>query len=182
MQLLKTVEIKPEPADCADVDAMIAHLQEPIESFTRRYPVRRSAIMPALSHAQAEYGHLSREVMQAVAYILDMSPVQVYEIATFYSMYHTKPVGKFHLQVCSNVSCMLLGAEHLLSYIEQQLNLKVGEVSADGIFSLCEVECLGSCHTAPMMQVNNAPYNENLNEQRIDNILQELRKQQTITD
>jgi NADH-quinone oxidoreductase subunit E len=161
---------------------LIARLKEPIEAFSRRYPVRRSAIMPALYLAQAEYGYLSREVMEAVAEVLQVSPVQVYEIATFYSMFHTTPVGRHHLQVCTNVSCMLLGAERLLAHIEQALGLKAGESSPDGLFTLSCVECLGSCDTAPVMQVNNEPYCENLSEQRIDGILQALREEQVRTD
>lgn len=191
MDLLKVVQLTAECTNSGlqgskregqDIQVLIARLEEPIEIFARRYPERRSAIMPALYLAQAEYGYLSREVMEAVAEVLQVSPVQVYEIATFYSMFHTTPVGRHHLQVCTNVSCMLLGAERLLAHIEQALDLKAGESSPDGLFTLSCVECLGSCDTAPVMQVNNEPYCENLSEQRIDGILQALREEQVRTD
>ncbi len=178
MRLVKTVDVT-DQSSSPDIEALIARLKAPIEEFVLRYSTRRSAIMPALTLAQAECGYLSREAMEAVADILGIAPVQVYEIATFYSMYHTEKKGKHHIQVCTNVSCMLLGAERLLSHIEQRLGIKTGESTPDGFFSLSAVECLGSCNTAPVMQVNNEPYHENLSEERIDKVIETLRQKPT---
>jgi len=145
-----------------------------IEEIAKRYPVRRSAVMPALYVVQREYGYITEEGMKEVAQILGLRPVQVYEIATFYTMYNKKPVGKYHIQVCTNVSCSLLGAEHIVDYLSRKLGIKVKETTPDRKFTLSTVECLGSCGTAPMMQINDTYY-EDLTEQKIDEILNSLR-------
>jgi NADH-quinone oxidoreductase subunit E len=149
-------------------------LREKIEEVTGRYPKRRSAIMPALFFAQQEHGHLSGEVLLEVADILDVPEIWVYELATFYDMYHTEPVGKFHIHLCTNVSCLLLEADNLLAYLESKLGIERGDTTADGLFTLSTAECLGSCDTAPVMQVNDTNH-ENLSERRIDGILEKLR-------
>ncbi len=145
-----------------------------IEDIARRYPVKRSAVMPALYVVQREYGYITEEGMKEVANILGLRPIQVYEIATFYTMYNKKPVGKYHIQVCTNVSCSLLGAEHIVDYLSRKLGIKVKETTPDRRFTLSVVECLGSCGTAPMMQINDTYY-EDLTEQKIDEILNNLR-------
>jgi len=149
-------------------------LKARIEKIAQRYPERRSALLPALFLAQKKYGYLTKEALEEVASILGLPPVQVYEVATFYTMFNKKPVGKFHVQVCTNVSCSLLGSEMIVDCLEKKLGIKVGETTKDNSFTLTEVECLGSCGTAPMMQINDAYY-ENLTEEKIEDILKKLR-------
>jgi len=139
-----------------------------------RYPNREAAILPTLYLAQREFGHLSGEVILYVADLLGFTPARIYGVATFYTMYNKKPVGKYHLQVCRNLSCSLMGAEHLIEHVARKIGVKPGETTADGRFTLSTVECLGSCGTAPVMQVND-DYYENLTEESIDAILDGLR-------
>ena len=149
-------------------------LKARIEKIAQRYPESRSALLPALFLAQEKYGYLTKEAMEEVASILGLLPVQVYEVATFYTMYNKKPVGKFHVQVCTNVSCSLLGSEMIVNCLGKKLGIKVGETTKDNLFTLTEVECLGSCGTAPMMQINDTYY-ENLTEEKVDKILEDLK-------
>ncbi len=144
-----------------------------IEEVQKKYPTKRSAVLPALHLAQEEQGYLTREAMAQIAKMLEIPPVQVYESATFYTMYNKKPVGKFHIQVCGNLSCSLMGADHIVEYISSKLGIAVSETSNDGKFTLSTVECLGSCGTAPMMQINDQYY-EDLNENKIDEIIEGL--------
>jgi NADH-quinone oxidoreductase subunit E len=144
-----------------------------IEAIAQRYPEPRSAVMPALYLAQEQYGYITRQAMEEIATTLDLPPVRVYEIATYYTMFRTEPVGKYHLQLCTNVSCMLLEAETLLAYLEKKLDIKSGETTADSLFTLSVVECLGSCGTAPVMQVND-DYCEDLTIEGIDRLLSRL--------
>lgn len=153
-------------------------LSEGIEKIAKRYPTRRSAIMPSLFLAQEKYAQLTGEVMREVAEILDVPEIWVFEVATFYAMYHTDPVGKYHIQVCTNVSCLLLEAEDLLAHLEKKLGIACGDTTPDGRFTLSSVECLGSCDTAPVMQVNNDPYHEYLSQGRIDEVLDELGREE----
>jgi len=153
---------------------MAMGLRDKIEEVAGRYPNRRSAIMPALYLAQAEHAKLSGEVLLEVADVLDVPEIWVYELATFYDMFHTEPVGTFHIQVCTNVSCLLLEAEGIVAHLESKLGIERGDTTPDGLFTLSTAECLGSCDTAPVMQVNYA-YHENLSEARIDEILENLR-------
>ena len=149
-------------------------LKEKVEKIARKYPERRSALLPALFLAQEKYGYLTKETMEEVASILNLQPVQVYEVATFYTMFNKKPVGKYHVQVCTNVSCSLLGSEMIVDCLKKKLGINSGETTEDKLFTLSEVECLGSCGTAPMMQINDTYY-ENLTEEKVDNILMELK-------
>jgi NADH-quinone oxidoreductase subunit E len=149
-------------------------LKDRIDEIAARYAQRRSAIMPALHLIQAEQGYISRHSMEEVANILDIAPVQVYEVASFYHQFHTEPIGTYHLQVCTNVSCMLMGAECLVNRLEHSLNIVCGETTADNRITLSIVQCLGSCDTAPVMQINNEAYSENLTEQKLDDILRSL--------
>ena len=139
-----------------------------------RYPDREAAILPTLYLAQREFGHLSDEAILYVADLLGFTPARIYGVATFYTMFNKKPVGKYHLQVCRNLSCSLMGAEHLIDHVARRIGVKPGETTADGRFTLSTVECLGSCGTAPVMQVND-DYYENLTEESIDAILDGLR-------
>ncbi len=135
-----------------------------LEEYQRilgKYPVKRAAIMPVLWLAQREFGYLSVEVQQYVADLMGFPLAWVSGLASFYTMFYKKPIGRYHLQVCTNVSCMLRGSDDILRVIEDRLKVGLGETTADGKFSLDEVECLASCGTAPMMQVNE-DYHENL--------------------
>ncbi|MBI1820131.1 MAG: NADH-quinone oxidoreductase subunit NuoE [Nitrospirae bacterium] len=137
---------------------------------------KRSALLPALNIAQKEnQGHLTEDLMKEVADILEITPLQVYEAATFYTMYNLKPIGKYHIQVCRTLPCALMGAEKLVSYLEEKLGVESGETTPDRLFTLAEVECLASCGTAPMMQIND-DYYENLNKNKVDQILDDLRQ------
>ncbi len=150
---------------------------EVVAKIILRYPEGRqkSALLPVLHIAQAEFdGWLSSEVMDYVASILNIKPIEVYEVASFYSMYNLKPVGKCLLEVCRTGPCMLNGAEDLVAHFENKLNIKDGETTADGMFTLKTVECLGSCGTAPMLQCG-ADYYENLDNQKADALLDKLR-------
>ncbi len=145
-----------------------------INELTGNYASRRSAVMPALFVVQREYGYITEQGMREVANILGLMPVQVFEIATFYTMYNKKPVGKYHIQVCTNIACSLLGAEHIVDFLSKKLGVKVKETTPDKRLTLSTVECLGSCGTAPMMQINDAYY-EDLTEEKIGEILNSLR-------
>lgn len=149
-------------------------MREKIEAAMERYPDARSAIMPALLIAQDEYGHLPREVLEEVADILGVERIWVYELATFYTLFHTEPVGLFHLQLCDNVSCMLRGSEALLKHMEDALEIEKGGTTPDGLFTLSTVECLGACEMAPMMQVGD-DFHGDLDAERIDRLLDKLR-------
>ncbi|MBI5287214.1 MAG: NADH-quinone oxidoreductase subunit NuoE [Deltaproteobacteria bacterium] len=147
---------------------------EDIKKAIQRYPNSRSAAMAALRIAQEECEYVTEEAMREIAEMLDIPPVDVHEVVAFYTMYNKRPVGKYHIQVCRNISCSLLGAEHLKGYIEKMLNIKVGETTPDNMFTLSTVECLGSCGTSPVMQINE-DYYENLTEERVEEVLKGLR-------
>ena len=145
-----------------------------IEEIRERYPTSQAALLPTLWIAQEQYGWISEETMKEVASLLNLSFGHVLGLVSFYTMFHRNPIGKYHIQVCTNISCQLLGAENLLSYISQKCGVALGETSADGRYTLSEVECLGSCGTAPMMQINDEYY-ENLSKEKIDHILLRLK-------
>ncbi len=148
-----------------------------IDAWVAKYPEGRqsSAVMEALKIVQAENENLlTAEAIQAVADYLDMPGIAAAEVATFYENYNHKPVGKHVIRFCHNISCMLNGADDLIAYLAKKHNVKVGEVSADGRFSIKKVECLGACVGAPMLQINDI-YHENLTEQKLDEILYNLR-------
>ncbi len=147
-----------------------------IDESVAKYPPeqKQSACMPALRVVQEQNGGwLTTELMDAVADYLGMSPIAVYEVATFYSMYEHKPVGQHKLCICTNISCLLRGSEGVVEHLENKLGIKMGEVTEDGKFSLKEVECLGACVGAPMMQIDRV-YHENLTPKKIDSILDGL--------
>jgi len=143
------------------------------ERLLSRYPDKDAVILPALHLAQKEQGYVSDGAIVYIAELLSTSPARIEGVATFYTMYNRKPVGKYHVQICRNISCSLLGAEHLIGHVSKKLGVKPGETTPDGKFTLTKVECLGSCGTAPVMQVND-DYHENLDEARIDAILDNL--------
>jgi len=148
-----------------------------LDGWIAKYPQeqRQSAVMSALRIAQDENkGHLTLEIMDAVASYLEMPSIAVQEVASFYFMYEHQPVGKFKVCVCNSVSCLLNGSEKIIEYLENKLGVKVGEVTKDGRFSIKEVECLGACTGAPMFMIG-TKYYENLTPEKIDQILANLR-------
>jgi NADH-quinone oxidoreductase subunit E len=153
------------------------HVKDEIEHWKARFPAEhaRSAVIGALHAAQHENGgYLTAEIMNAVAEYLGLPSIQVYEVATFYSMFQTKPVGRHNVAICTNVSCMLRGAEDLVAHAEKKLEIKLGESTADGrIYLKREEECLAACCGAPMMMVDHV-YHENLSVADVDRILDEL--------
>lgn len=153
--------------------------QESINEINRiiaQYPKehKKSALLPVLHVVQKETnGWLSVDTMDKVADILAIKPIEVYEVVTFYTMYFTKPVGKYVIEVCQTGPCMICGSDKIVSYLESKLGIKVGETTSDNIFTLRTVECLGACGYAPMLQIGEQYY-ENLTEERIDQIIHEL--------
>jgi NADH-quinone oxidoreductase subunit E len=150
-------------------------VQKKIAELKDIYPKRRSAILPAMHLVLEEVGYHNRDIIRQVAQLLDLSEMEVTETLSFYTYFPKQGVGKYNIQVCTNVSCMLLGAEQLVSYLEDKLKIKVGETTPDGLFTLTEVECLGSCGTAPVMQINQKHY-ENLTKAKVDKIIEDLKK------
>lgn len=137
---------------------------------------QKSAVIPVLHLAQEEFGGwLSSDAMDYVAGLLNLEPIEVYEVATFYSMYNLKPVGRYLFEVCQTGPCMLKGSDDIISYIGEKLSIKPGETTADGLFTLKTVECLGACGYAPMMQMGKH-YREHLTREKVDAIIEECRK------
>ncbi len=149
--------------------------QKEIQEILTRYPDKRSALLPVLNLAQAEFGHIGEDVMVLVANLLDLTPPKVYEVVTFYTMLNEKPVGRYLLQLCRTLQCALAGSENILGHLQQKLGIAVGETTPDGVFTLRTVECLASCGTAPAMQVNGAFY-ESLTREKTDRILDDLKR------
>jgi len=141
-----------------------------VEAIKSRYPNQMAALLPVLWLAQEQFGWISEEVMRYVAGLLDVPFSHVSGVVTFYTMFNKKPVGRYHIQICANISCMLRGSDNLVEHLERKLGIKAGETTPDKIFTLDEVECLGSCGTAPMMQVND-DYYENLDAAKVDQLL-----------
>ena len=151
-------------------------IEKEFQELLQKYPSKRSALIPALYIVQRELGYVKPEGIEYVAKLMEMSPAQVTEVASFYTMLFLKPVGKNVLWVCHNLSCNLCGAEEIIEHLQKQLGIAAGETTPDGLFTLLRQECLASCDTAPVMQVND-DYEENLTLQRIDEIIGKLRDQ-----
>jgi NADH-quinone oxidoreductase subunit E len=148
-----------------------------VNELISHYPQgkQKSALLPVLHVAQEEFGNwLDVPVMDYVAELLQLKPIEVYEVATFYSMYNLKPVGKYVFEVCQTGPCMLNGSDDIIAYIEEKLGIKPGETTKDGLFTLKTVECLGACGYAPMMQLGKY-YREHLNKQKVDQLIEECR-------
>lgn len=145
-----------------------------IEEVRKKYPTSLAAVMPVIYIAQEQNGYISNEVMEVIANLLGVDKVNVLSVVTFYTMYHTKPMGKYHIQVCTNVSCMLRGAYEIWDGVKEKLGIDNMEVSADGKYSIEEVECMGACGYAPMIAVNEDFY-ENLNKEKVFEILDSLK-------
>ena len=147
-----------------------------LEEINARYPNRKAALLPTLFLYQEGKGYLSLPVLEEVARRLELPPTDVYQVATFYTMFNLRPVGQYHIQVCNNLSCSLMGAERIVEHLEQRLGMSTGETTSDGLFTLSEVQCLASCGSAPMMQIND-DYHENLTLEKVDEIIDTLRRQ-----
>jgi NADH-quinone oxidoreductase subunit E len=139
------------------------------------YPRKRSALIPMLLLAQKEQGYVSQQAMEYIASILDLSATDVESTMTFYTLLRRKPAGKYHLLICTNLSCMLRGSDDIEACVKRKLGVKLGEVTPDGLFSAIEFECLGSCTTAPVVQVN-GEFHENLDVTKVEALLDELRR------
>ena len=151
------------PASRAEIDREI-----------NKYPKKKGAVMAALRILQAQHGGwLTTDIMDAIAEYLHMQPIEVYEVATFYSMYELDPVGRHNICVCTNISCMLCDSHKVVDHLEKRLGVKLGETTSDGKFSLKEVECLGACVDAPMFQIGTTYYGT-LNPEKIDKVLDSL--------
>ena len=165
-------------SEAPQAGVLSSHLKQDIDHWLAKFPPdrKRSAVLAALRAAQHEnHGYLTREQMDAIAEYLQLPAIQVYEVATFYSMFETKKVGRHHVSVCTNISCMLCGGEELLEHVERRLGVKVGESTADGRFFLKnEEECLAACTGAPMMMVDHV-FHEYLTTEKVDKILDELK-------
>jgi NADH-quinone oxidoreductase subunit E len=147
---------------------------EQIRALMNRYPRKRSALIPSLRLAQEEAGFISHDIVREIAGLFELTPNEVNEVVTFYSMFYKKPMGKYIIQVCTNISCMLCNAEDIVAHLSHRLGIHPGETTSDGRYSLLDVECLGSCGTSPVIQINDTYYEE-LTPQKVDQILDSLK-------
>ncbi len=152
----------------ADTEARFKHL-------VSIYPRKRSALIPMLLLAQQEEGYVTAQAMEYIAQFLELSVSEVESTLTFYTLLRRKPAGKYHIMICTNLACMLRGSDDIEACVKRQLGVSLGEVTSDGLFSAIEFECLGSCTTAPVLQVN-GEYHENLDVPKVEALLEELRK------
>lgn len=165
--------INPQAALSSKIEMLTNASREEIDKWVAKYPAdqKQSAVMAALRIVQDQNGGwLNTQLMDAIAAYLEMQPIAVYEVATFYSMYELDPVGRHKICICTNISCMLCGSDEVVAHFEKRLGIKLGETTADGKITLKEVECLGACVGAPMLQVGN-DYHENLTPETIDQLL-----------
>jgi NADH-quinone oxidoreductase subunit E len=144
------------------------------QATVARYPKKEAAMLPVLYLAQREFGHLGPEAIDYVAKLMDQAPARVHGVVSFYTMYNMAPIGRHHIQVCRTLPCALRGAEEVTEFLKKKLGIECGQTTPDGRFTLSEVECLASCGTAPMMQVND-DYYENLTAEKIDQILEGMK-------
>jgi len=144
-----------------------------IEEIASRYANKEAALLPVLHLVQTEVGFVSQQAEKQVASLLNIKPIKVKEVVTFYTMFNQEPLGKYHIQVCANLSCSLLGAESLIDHLKDKLGIGVGETTSDKKFTLTTVECLGACEQAPCMMIN-FDYFGNLDKEKVDNILDGL--------
>jgi NADH-quinone oxidoreductase subunit E len=148
-------------------------MRRQIQALMGKYPKKRSALIPSLQIAQKEAGYISPDIILEIAGMFELSPNEVNEVVSFYTMFYKKPVGKYVLQVCTNISCMLCNAEEIIMHLTNKLGIKPGETSTDRKYTLLEVECLGSCGTSPVIQINDT-YHEDLTLEKLDRILDNL--------
>lgn len=147
---------------------------EAIKKLKLRYPKPQALALPLLWMAQYQESYISIDAIDAIAKVCELPPMEVYRVATFYTMFNLEPIGKYHIQLCKTLSCKLCGKDEVLEAIEKELKIKVGETTSDNLFSLSQVECLGSCGTSPVVQINDKNY-ENLTAQSIVEILKGLK-------
>lgn len=141
-----------------------------------RYETKLSAVIPALYRAQDEnHGWVSPDVVDHLSQVMDIPPAQIEEVLDFYTMFNKKPVGRYHIQVCANISCAMAGGREIIDHLCKKFHVKEGEVSKDGKFCVSRAECLGSCDTAPVLQINRQSYNEKLTMERVDGIVDSLK-------
>ncbi len=145
-----------------------------INKIISSYPKKEAALLPVLHLTQQEFGQISESEEKLVADLLNINPIKVHEVVTFYTMFNRKPVGKYHIQVCSNLSCSLMGSEKIIDYLKEKLGINPGETTEDNLFTLSTVECLGACEEAPCMMVN-YDYYRNLNKKKIDETFKKLK-------
>lgn len=174
-QQLTNIQPLSQPIDLDVAPATFsAEVEQEIDRHLAKYPVKRSAIIPLMFIVQRERGYLDPAGVLYLANRLSLRTTDIWEVATFYSMLNTEPVGKYHIQVCRTLSCKIRGAGTITEHCSKKLGIKPGETTADGLFTLSEVECLGSCGTAPMFQLN-FDYHENLTPEKVDQILDSLK-------
>lgn len=169
-------QIKPlsQPVRMPDEIAQFSpEVEAEIDAHLAKYPVARSAILPLMFIVQRERGYLDPPGVSYLANRLNLRITDIWEVATFYSMIQIQPVGKYHIQICKTLSCKIMGEGRITEHVSRKLGIKPGETSADGRFTLSLVECLGSCGTAPMFQIN-FDYHENLTTEKVDQILESL--------
>ena len=142
------------------------------------YPIKRSVLVPTLLYMQDELGYLTDEAIEEIAHRLDLPVLEIRNVISYYSMLRTKPAGKYNVQVCTNVSCMARGAENVLEHCKKKLGIDIKHTTADGMFSLDEVECIGACSWAPAAQVN-YDFHENLTTEKMDEVLEQCKKKET---
>ena len=145
------------------------------QEYVSKYPKIDSCMLPALWLVQEQIGWVSPEAMIYVAEKLGKTPIQVYEVATFYTMFNLKPIGKHHIELCKTLSCMLCGSQKIKNYIKETIGIEAGQTSADGLFHLSEVECMGACGGAPMFALN-GEYHEKLTIEKVDELIKECKK------
>jgi NADH-quinone oxidoreductase subunit E len=170
------IQIQPlsQPVDIGEEIATFPpEVEAEVEWHLAKYPVKRSSILPLMFIVQRERGYLDPPGVAYLAKRLALRITDIWEVATFYSMLHTKPIGKYHIQICRTLSCKILGARKITEHCSRKLGIKPGETTPDGRFTISEVECLGSCGTAPMFQIN-FDYHENLTPEKVDQILNAL--------
>ena len=173
-QQLSQIQPLSQPVQMPDEIATFSPaIEAEIDRHLAKYPVTRSAILPLMFIVQRERGFLDPPGVSYLAKRLGLRITDIWEVATFYSMIHLKPLGKYHIQVCKTLSCKLLGSDRITEHCSKKLGIKKGETTPDGRYSLSEVECLGSCGTAPMFQIN-FDYHENLTPEKIDQVLDAL--------
>jgi NADH-quinone oxidoreductase E subunit len=172
-QLTTNAQLPDEAKVWQEVAIFSPEVEAEIDGHLRKYPVKRSAILPLMFIVQRERGYLDKPGVAYLAERLGVRITDIWEVATFYSMINTKPVGKYHIQVCKTLSCKIMGAGGITQRCSERLGIKPGETSPDGRFTLSEVECLGSCGTAPMFQIGFDFY-EDLTPERVDDILDGL--------
>lgn len=151
-------------------------VQQRFQAAVAKYPHKQAALLTCLWIAQEVDGYITPEAMEYIAQLLEIPVSHVLSVVSFYTMYHTQPIGKYHIQVCHTLSCMLAGAEDLITHMQKKLGIQVGETTPDGLFTLSRVECLASCGTAPMCQINRE-YHENLTPEAFDALIDQLRQE-----